>query len=653
MVYINNILSFLNLHNLCIAMLLFPLGSSLIIGFWGKYFKNHIIDIISIFSIAVTLVIASYFLWKFFVSNTQNINTTWYIWGTSGNVQFKLGFLLDKLSVIMLSIVALIALVVNIYSIGYMRTDLNYAKFFSYIAFFTFAMYLLVIANNFLQLLAGWELVGLSSYLLIGFWFTNNAANKAALKAFVINRIGDTGLLLGITAIFYSCNSLDYVTVFKILPQNIQFVDLICMLLFVGIMAKSAQIPLHVWLPDAMEAPTPASALIHAATMVAAGVFLLARLSPIFEYSEYCLNIILLIGALTACLMGILATTENDIKQIIAYSTISQLGVMVAAMGASAYAAGMFHLITHAFFKALLFLGAGSIMLAINKIQNIHNMPQLKKYLPITYWCMLVGVLSMSGFPGFSGFFSKNLILNTVALSNLPFAKKAHYLLLLSVLITAFYSFRLMFTVFHKPENHELENHQESSKIITSPLIFLSILAVISGVLLIYPTLNNKLLGESILVLPTHNVLKEYANHDFTGIIKMLLYGFAENSGVCVVVGIAGAFICYIKKPHLLRILKQVMQNDFLFLYKFFQRQYFFNEINQLIIVSMQFVAKFFTNIIELLLIERLLVNNVTQVVVVFSKVIQKLQTGYLYHYLFFMLTGVLIITSWLLFNIY
>jgi len=653
MIYINNILSFLNLHNMCIAMLLLPLSSALIIGFFGKYLKRPIIDIISISCIAITMGIASYFLWEFFIGNSQNINTTWYVWGTSGNIQFKFGFLLDKLSVVMLTMVAAISLVVNIYSIGYMQTEHNYAKFFSYVAFFIFAMYLLVIANNFLQLFVGWELVGLASYLLIGFWFNKNSANQAALKAFLINRIGDAGLLIGIAAIFSICNSLDYITVFKILPQNTQFINLICILLFIGIMAKSAQIPLHVWLPDAMEAPTPASALIHSATMVTAGVFLLARLSPVFEYSEYCLNIILLIGALTACLMGILATIENDIKRIIAYSTISQLGIMVAAMGASAYVAGMFHLITHAFFKALLFLGAGSIMLAVNQIQNIHNMPQLKKYLPITYWCMLIGVLAMCGFPGFSGFFSKDLILSSVALSGLPFAKKAYYLLLLSMFITAFYSFRLIFTIFHKPEGHKPEKHIESSRIITNPLIILSGLAVILGVVLIYPVLNNKLFGESIFVLPTHNVIKEYVNHDFSGVIKMVLYGFISNSGLCVIFGIISAFVLYIKKPHLAKILNQIMQNDFLFVYNFFKRQYFFNEINQLIIGTTQFVSRFFTNIIERLLIERLLINNVTQVVVVFSKTIQKLQTGYLYHYLFLMLTGVLIIISCLLFNIY
>ena len=654
MIQITNMLSFLDLHNLCIAMLLIPLISSLIMGFFGKYFKNQWINKISILTMSITMLITSYFLWKFFIDDAQSINNTWYIWAISGDIQFKFGFLLDKLSVIMLFTVNTISLVVFIYSINYMKTDLYYAKFFSYISFFVFAMFLLISANNFLQLFAGWELVGLVSYLLIGFWYTKKTARLAAFKAFLINRIGDVCLLLGIAAIFCVCNSLDYLTIFKFLPKHLESIDLISILLFIGVLAKSAQIPLHVWLPDAMEAPTPASALIHAATMVTVGVFLIARLSPIFEHSEYCLNTILLIGSVTAILMGILATLEIDMKRILAYSTISQLGVMFAAMGVSAYAAGMFHLITHAFFKALLFLVVGSIMTFVNQEQNINNLPYLKKYLPITYWCMLVGVLAMSGFPGFSGFFSKNLILNTVAISSMPFAKTAYYLLLINGLVTAFYSFRLFFLAFNnKAERNAQKQLKEPSKLTIAPLIFLSVCSIFIGALLLYPTLNNKLLGESIVVLPNHNVINEYAANDFPGIFKVVLYAFANNSGLLIIFGILSAFVLYVKKPHLPVILKQILQNDFLLLYHFFQRKYFFNEINQLIFRVTGVVAKLFSNVVEQWLIEKLLINNFTQTVIVCSRTIQKWQTGYLYHYLFYMLTGVLIILLWLLFNIY
>ncbi len=641
----------MNLHNLCIATLLFPLCNSLIIGLFGNYFNNKVVNILSIVASSITTLITLYFVWGFFVNDFQDINSTWYVWGISGGTQFKIGFLLDRLNIVMLFMVSTISLVVQVYSIEYMREEISYKRFFSYISFFTFAMYLLIIANNFLQLFIGWELVGLASYLLIGFWFKKESATRAALKAFLINRIGDIGLLLSISAIYLSCNTLDYIDVFKILPQNLQYINLICILLFIGVIAKSAQIPLHIWLPDSMEAPTPVSALIHSATMVVAGVYLLARMSPIFEHSEYCLNIILITGAVTAFLISILAIIERDIKRIMAYSTISQLGIMIVAMGVSAYPAGMLHLITHAFFKSLLFLGAGSIILATNQIQDIYNMPlQLKKYLPTTYWCMLIGSLAISGFPCFSGSFSKDLILKTVELSKLPFANSAYYLLLATIWITAFYSFRLMFIVFDKKVNsieQQSTNFEiikyKNSKIINIPLIFLSIFSVILGGLLIQLVLSNKLFGASIFILSKHNIIKDPSSAGFIN----------YYSALCAIFGIAVAFVLYYRRPHWSGILRQSIQNNFLFLYKLFGRQYCFNDINRLVVVVAQIIARFFAEIVDKLLIDKLLIITTTKVMVGCSKAIQKLQTGYLYHYVFFMLTGVLIILSWFLFHIY
>lgn len=657
--HIYNILN--NVQNLSILLVLAPLINSIFLGLFGNHVKKTLINYVSIFSIAITTVITLYFLWHVcIIKDLKNINNIWYVWGNFVTIQFKFGFLLDELNVIMLFMVASISLIIYIYSTIYMQKDPSYSRYFSYISFFTFAMYLLIIANNFLQLFVGWELVGLASYLLIGFWFKQRSANRAALKAFLINRVGDIGLLIGISIIFGICNDLDYIKIFNLLPKSdetSQFINIISIALFIGIITKSAQIPLHIWLPDSMEAPTPVSALIHAATMVAAGVFLLARMSPIFEYSEYCLNLVLFIGSITAFFMGIIAVVENDIKRIFAYSTISQLGIMMAAMGVSAYAAGIFHLITHSFVKALLFLGAGAIMLTIDHIQNIHDMPKLKILLPVTYWCMLIASLSMSGIPGFSGFFSKHLIIESVVLSDLSFAKAGSYLLNCSMWITPIYIFRVMFIVFHQQPtgHHKLifsESHKQFS-IINGCLIALTIFSLVIGWFLIKPLLNNSLFGDSIFVLPQHNVLKNYLEHDFQNITMMLWQGLISTSGLSAIFGVICAVVFYFKKPHLSSIIKQIMQNDFKGVYNLLQKKYFFNELNKVMIIIGQFTAKFFAEIVDVLLIDCLIINNISKTLMVFSKYIQKIQTGYLYHYLILMLTGVLIIVLWLFLNIY
>lgn len=645
----------LNLHLvqcLSIALLMFPLIGSIIMGLGCKYLSNKITSIISLFCITISALITICFLWGFFINDFQAVDSVWYVWGTFGNIQCKFGFLLDKLNVVMLSLVAIMSLIIQTYSIRYMQNDLSYARFFSYISFFTFSMLFLVIANNFLQLFFGWELVGLASYLLINFWFKQELPNLAAFKAFIINRIGDCGLLLGIAAILKWCGSLDYIIVFQNLSQSTESINIICGLLFLAAIAKSAQIPLHVWLPDAMQGPIPVSALIHSATMVTAGIFMLARMSPILEHSEYWLNIILLLGVSTNLLIGILAIMSNDIKKIIAYSTISQLGLMMAAIGVSAYSVGIFHLINHAAFKGLLFLAAGSVILIINQSENIHEFPSgLKKHLPITYWSMLIASLSISGFPGFSGFFSKDLILQSVQLSYLPFAENAYYLLILSGAITSFYSFRLFFVIFHKNTSEStgvITSPIISSKIINTPIIILAGFSVILSSLII-PIINNKLFASSILVLPEHDVIKDFYEHDFIGVFKMFLQGFIGKSGMCSFLGIIMALIFYVYKPSLSRLVIEKIKNNFLFLYKLLQHQYFFNDFNKIITIIFQGFAKIFSDIIDKLLIDKILTNSTSNIVIFFSKTIQKLQTGYLYNYIFFTLSGVLIILLWLI----
>src|SRR3569623_1180972 len=401
------------------------------------------------------------------IAGNPAYNGAVYTWMVSDGVRFEIGFLMDRLTALMILVVTFVSLMVHIYTIGYMRDDPGYQRFFSYISLFTFSMLMLEMANNFKQLFFGWEAVGLVSYLLIGFWYKRESAIYANLKAFLVNRVGDVGFLLGIAAVLVYFNSLDYADVFAAAPQlagvtvrifaadEWNVMTVICILLFIGAMGKSAQVPLHVWLPDSMEGPTPISALIHAATMVTAGIFMVARMSPLYELSETALSFVMIIGAITALFMGFLGIIQNDIKRVVAYSPLSQLGYMTVALGASAYAAGIFHLMTHAFFKALLFLAAGSVIIALHYEQDIRKMGGLKKYMPVTYWCMLIGSLALIGFPGFSGFFSKDAIIEAVHASTLPGHGIAVFAVTAGVFVTAFYSFRMFFLVFHGKERYD------------------------------------------------------------------------------------------------------------------------------------------------------------------------------------------------------
>ncbi|HQT26180.1 MAG TPA: NADH-quinone oxidoreductase subunit L, partial [Burkholderiales bacterium] len=452
-----------------------PLAGAVITGLFGRKLGRSLSHWITILGVAVAF-FASIVIFQD-VKQGHNFNGAVYTWLTTGDVRFEIGFLIDRLTVLMMLVVTFVSLMVHIYTIGYMHDDDGYQRFFSYISLFTFSMLMLVMANNFLQLFFGWEAVGLVSYLLIGFWFTRPTAIYANLKAFLVNRVGDFGFLLGIGMILAHFGTLDYASVFARAPamanETVELipgspwlvVSVICILLFVGAMGKSAQFPLHVWLPDSMEGPTPISALIHAATMVTAGIFMVSRMSPLFELSETALSVILVIGGITALFMAFLGVVQNDIKRVIAYSTLSQLGYMTVALGASAYSAAIFHLMTHAFFKALLFLGAGSVIIAMHHEQDMRKMGGLKKYMPITYWCVVVGSLALSGIPPFAGFFSKDMIIDAVRDSQIPGAGFAYFAVVSGVFVTAFYTFRLLFMTFHgKPRmDHHTESHLRES----------------------------------------------------------------------------------------------------------------------------------------------------------------------------------------------
>ena len=488
-----------------LTIVLAPLTAAVVAGLFGTRVGRAGAHWVTILGVAISFLLSLYALKTIAIDGAPVFNETVYQWGAAGGLSMEIGFLVDHLTALMMTVVSFVSLAVHIYTIGYMHDDDGYQRFFSYISLFTFAMLMLVMSNNFLQLFFGWEAVGVVSYLLIGFWFKRETAIFANLKAFIVNRVGDFGFLLGIATLVMFTGSLDYQAVFAEAPrlsgETIRVVSgaewsvlsVACICLFVGAMGKSAQVPLHVWLPDSMEGPTPISALIHAATMVTAGIFMVARMSPLFEYSQTALSVVLVIGATTAFFTGLLGVVQHDIKRVVAYSTLSQLGYMTVALGASAYAAGIFHLMTHAFFKALLFLAAGSVIIALHHEQDIRRMGGLRKYMPITYWTSLVGTLALVGFPGFSGFFSKDALIEAVHLSTTPGAGYAYGCVLIGVFVTALYSFRLFFVVFHGEERTDPQARahlKESPAVVTVPLILLAIPSAFIGWFTIGPVLS-------------------------------------------------------------------------------------------------------------------------------------------------------------------
>lgn len=644
------------LYYIALAIVALPLLAALVIGLGNKRIPEHIAHWVACGCVGGSFLLSACVLWGFVVNKYTTLDANVYLWGQSGGLQITVGFLIDHLTALMMAVVTFVSLAVHIYTIGYMQQDPGYQRFFCYISLFTFSMLMLVMANNFAQLFFGWEAVGLVSYLLIGFWYQRDSATFAGLKAFIINRVGDLGFILGIAAILYYFNSLHYQTIFIQIPKFIVAnemiiiwpgteslaISVICICLFIGAMAKSAQVPLHVWLPDSMEGPTPISALIHAATMVTAGVFMVARMSPLFEYSTAALSFMTVIGAITCFFMGILAVIQKDIKRIIAYSTLSQLGYMVIALGISAYSAAIFHLFTHAFFKALLFLGAGSVIMALHHEQNILKMGGLSKYMPVTTAAMLVGSLALMGFPGTSGFYSKDLIIELASKSQIPGASIAYVAALISVFITTLYSLRLLYLVFFGNERPDTNAHvshiDEPGKTILIPLILLAIPTIAVGGIMINGMLHG-FLQKSLFVLAKHNVMQQFTQESFHGALSMFLHGFISLPFLFVILGTFTAWLCYIKYPSL----PQVLQRDTTLLVKLLQAKYGFDALYERILMPLtRGIGGYFWRIGDMLLIDKLIVNGTAHGIGRTAVILQKLQTGYLYHYIFIIIAGLL-----------
>ncbi len=647
------------MENIYLIIALAPLIGAIAAGLFGKQIGRAGAHWVTIIGVVISFALSILVFKQIVFDGTPTFNGAVYTWLVSDGITFEIGFLIDELTSMMMLVVTFVSLMVHIYSIGYMRDDPGYQRFFSYISLFTFSMLMLVMANNFLQLFFGWEAVGLVSYLLIGFWFKRETAIYANLKAFLVNRVGDFAFLLGIAVILMYFNSLDYADVFgasgnfatltvEIIPGwEWSVMSLICILLFIGAMGKSAQVPLHVWLPDSMEGPTPISALIHAATMVTAGVYMVARMSPLFEHSETALSFVLVIGAITALFMGLLGLVQNDIKRVVAYSTLSQLGYMVVALGASAYAAGLFHLMTHAFFKALLFLAAGSVIIAMHHEQDIRKMGGLRKYMPVTYITALIGSLALIGFPGFSGFFSKDAIIESVGHSDLAGSTFAYVCVLLGVFVTALYTFRMFFLVFHGKERmdtHTRSHLKESPLVVTIPLILLAIPSVAIGALAIGPMLFGDYFGNSLAVFDEHNVLAKMGE-TFTGAMGFVLHGMMTPAVYLALAGLGTAWFIYMKKPQIAADYKenyQTIYNMLVNAYGFdkFNDKYFAGGARQIGMVLWQvFDAK---------IIDGLVVNGAARSVSWWSGFTRQMQSGYLYHYAFSMIIGLVFLITWI-----
>jgi NADH-quinone oxidoreductase subunit L len=651
-------------HDYHLAIVVAPLIAAIIAGLFGRQIGRAGAHWITILAVGLSCVLSVLVLKHLYWDGGQPENYSVYTWAVSDGLRMEVGFLIDRLSALMMVVVTFVSLMVHVYTIGYMHDDPGYQRFFSYISLFTFAMLMLVMANNFLQLFFGWEAVGLVSYLLIGFWFKRESAIFANLKAFLVNRVGDFGFILGIAGVVMFTNSLDYATVFSdaqsIAAHNVRIFDgvswnamtLVCILLFVGAMGKSAQAPLHVWLPDSMEGPTPISALIHAATMVTAGIFMVARMSPLFELSDTALAVVLVIGSLTAFFMGLLGIVQNDIKRVIAYSTLSQLGYMTVALGVSAYSAAIFHLMTHAFFKALLFLAAGSVIIAMHHEQDIRKMGGLKKYMPITYWTALVGSLALIGFPGFAGFFSKDALIEAVKDSHWHGQGAIYWVAYLSVLlgvfVTALYSFRMFFLVFHGEERMDqgTKSHlHETPWVVTGPLIMLAIPSAVIGWLTIEPILFGGFFGDAIQVLHRHDVLAELGA-TFHGSAQFVLHALQGPAVYLAAAGVISAWYLYLQRPELPQKIRDRLPG----LYELLDRKYYFDDLYiKGFAAGGRSIGKFLWQRGDELLIDGVMVNGTARSVGQLAATLRQLQTGYLYHYAFAMIIALTAILFWLL----
>ncbi len=660
------------MEQLYLAIPLAPLIGSIVAGLFGGTIGRRGAHTVTITGVAIAFVLSLYAFKHHVLDGAAAYNETVYTWMVADGIRFEVGFLIDRLTVLMMGVVTFVSLMVHIYTIGYMADDEHnwpgdslagrnsYQRFFSYIALFTFSMLMLVMSNNFLQLFFGWEAVGLVSYLLIGFWSTRPSAIFANLKAFLVNRVGDFGFLLGIGAVLMYFGSLDYWDVFIAAPGatdlTMEIFDghawsvltVICILLFIGAMGKSAQVPLHVWLPDSMEGPTPISALIHAATMVTAGIFMVARMSPLYELSEAALSLVMVVGAITALFMGFLGLVQHDIKRVIAYSTLSQLGYMTVALGASAYAAGIFHLMTHAFFKALLFLGAGSVIIAMHHDQDMRNMGGLRRYMPITWITSLIGSLALIGTPFFAGYYSKDSIIAAVEHSQLVGAGFAHAAVLAGVFVTALYSFRMYFLVFHgepRMDAHTREHLRESPWVVTLPLVLLAIPSIISGYAM-GPVLFGDYFAGAIRVLPEHDTLAALAE-EYHGPLAFALHAVSSPVFYLALSGVVVAWYLYLKNPGLADIAARRSGP----LYRLLVNKYYFDDLYQRLFAGgARGLGHLFWNLGDRLVIDGLIVNGSARMVGWAAGVVRRVQTGYLYHYAFTMIVGLLALLSWAVF---
>ena len=612
-----------------------PLAGSIIAGFFGKTIGRRGAHTVTILGVLISFIVSAMVLKSVAVEGAR-FNATIYEWMNLGGLKMEIGFLVDGLTAMMMAVVSFVSLMVHIYTIGYMEEDPGYQRFFSYISLFTFSMLMLVMSNNFLQLFFGWEAVGLVSYLLIGFWYTRESAIYAALKAFLVNRVGDFGFLLGIALIFVNFGTLDYAAVFGQAASVSVNITLICILLFVGAMGKSAQFPLHVWLPDSMEGPTPISALIHAATMVTAGIFMVARMSPLYEQSQTARSVVLVIGAITALSMALVALTQYDIKRVIAYSTLSQLGYMTAALGASAYSAAIFHLMTHAFFKAVLFLAAGSVIIALHHEQDMRRMGGLKSYMPWTYWTLLIGAISSAGIPGFAGFFSKDAIIEAVRESATPGHLFAYVCVVACVFVTATYTFRMLFMAFHGRERFDAAHPpHESPAVVTIPLVLLAIPSVAAG----------WVVGDVVYGDFFSDALPRVEG-EFHGLLAFMAHGFVALPFWLALAGIATAWYLYSKRTDLPKRIAIALGP----LYALVERKYGFDELYAWLFAGgARAIGRGFWRGGDLAIIDGLLVNGSARVVGWSASVVRLFQSGYVYQYAFTMLIGVVVLAFFFL----
>lgn len=670
----------MDMKSLYLLIALAPLAGSIIAGLFGWAIGRRASHVVTIAGVALSAALSLKVLHAFLTGQAEVFNGPVYTWLTVGGYEFSVGFLVDSLTAMMLVVVTSVSLMVHIYTIGYMQEDPGYQRFFSYISLFTFSMLMLVMSNNFIQLFFGWEAVGLVSYLLIGFWFKRPTAIYANLKAFLVNRVGDFGFLLGIGLVLaYFGGSLNYSDVFAAAPalanKTISLIpgtewsllSVTCILLFIGAMGKSAQFPLHVWLPDSMEGPTPISALIHAATMVTAGIFMVSRMSPLFELSDTALNVIMVAGSITALFMGFLGVVQNDIKRVVAYSTLSQLGYMTVALGASAYSVAMFHVMTHAFFKALLFLAAGSVIIGMHHDQDMRNMGGLRKYMPITWLTSLLGSLALIGTPFFSGFYSKDSIIEAVHASNLSAAGFAYFAVIAGVFVTAFYSFRMYFLVFHgkerwmeKKDDHHDHGHDdhdhhhglgpndkphESPWVVTLPLVLLAIPSVLVGYFAIEPLLYGDFFKGVIAVNHERHPAMEEIAREFHGAAAMGVHSLSTLPLWLALAGVATAWFFYMKAPQIPAAIKQ----KFSLVNKILENKYYLDEIYFAVFAKgSRALGTFFWKVGDMLLIDGLLVNGTAKLVATFSGFIRRAQTGFIYSYATAMIIGVLaLMTMW------